>query len=75
MHECVHMNKCMCILMYVCVPYVCVRTQKRVLDPWIWSHGPASHGCWDPDLGPLEEQQGLITADPTPSLKRLSFFK
>jgi hypothetical protein len=72
----VHVRACVCVCVCVCVSYVCVpfRTQKRVLDPWIWSHGAASHGCWDPDLGPLEEQQVLITADPTPSLKRLFFF-
>jgi hypothetical protein len=24
----------------------------------------SAHGCWEPNSGPLEEQQGLLTAKP-----------
>lgn len=34
--------------------------------PWAWSYnGEPPCGCWQSNLGVLEEQQMLVTADPS----------
>lgn len=49
------------IILYALVfsPHVC---------PWDWSHRQCElpHGCWEPNVGPLEEQPALLTAEPAP---------
>jgi hypothetical protein len=34
-----------------------------------------SHECWEPDLGPLQEQQVLLTAEPLLQLPSLCYFE
>lgn len=68
----------MCVCVSVCLSAVCVRLcayecspirgQERVLDPlklgdrslWV-----TQHGCWKPNLGPPQEQQVLLTTEPS----------
>ena len=45
--------------------YSCLQThQKRALDP-ITENCEPSCACWELNLGPLEEQPVLLTADPS----------
>lgn len=65
----------MCAYMSEC--HMCVGScggQKRGWDPLelvFQSVGGAWHGCWELNLSPPEEQQALLTMDP--SIKPLTF--
>lgn len=55
--------------------YWCVQTSvdaiggwRRHWVPWNWSHRwlkTAPHGCQEPKSGPPQEQQALLTAEPS----------
>ena len=61
----------MCLFI-LCVP--CThRDQKRVLDPlepWFTDGCEPPHGCWELNLGPLQEQQVCLPAIEPGSLAR-----
>lgn len=53
----------------------CVQTRRGHQDPGAGVTGGwelCSHGCWEPNCGPLKEQQDLLTTEP--SLRPLSFY-
>lgn len=65
---------CMCLYfwVYVYVPCVCRYVQKpEEVSPSLnlesYAVGAAHSGCWKPSLGPLEEQQIFLTAEPSPN--------
>lgn len=53
--------------MYVCVPYMClvVEVSRGHLLPWHWVADGCEppYGHWQPNLGPLQEQPVLLTAE------------
>ena len=44
---------------HACCPW---RSEESIGSPWNWSKPPC--GCWELNLGPLQEQQMLLTAKP-----------
>lgn len=52
---------------HVCVPHACIvyRSQKRPSDLLELGLCGLSCGCWESNLGTLEEQPLLLTADPS----------
>jgi hypothetical protein len=61
-------SKFLCACVCVCVRE---RERERVLHVWAWCPlrsglelGPP-HGCWEPNPSPLEEQQMILTAEPS----------
>lgn len=55
-----------CCLYTTCMPDIC-RDQKSTSDMlelghrWLW----ATHGCWGPNSGPLEEHHMLLPTEPS----------
>ena len=66
---------CICnylfMYMYVCMHVICVQISKEsregktigFLRGGIKGHGELPYRSWDPSLGPVEEQQILLTAE------------
>ena len=45
---------------------VCVCIHRRGCQiPWTWSHNQLWRWCWDANLGPLQEEQAHLTAEPS----------
>ena len=58
---------CACVCAHVYAHHLCAGTFRgqRASDPWSWSYKQlcAQHECWNPSLGPLEEQ-ALLAPEP-----------
>jgi hypothetical protein len=53
------------LMLCVCVP---MEARRGCRIPWSWSHRQLSSDCcrrWELNLGPLEEQQVLLAAQPS----------
>lgn len=63
--------------LYVCAPLVCtehaIPENIRFSGTGVTDDCEPPYKCWEPKQGPLQKQQGLLTAEP--SLQPLSFWK
>lgn len=70
---------CMCFMLmfvyYVCVCLVAMEARRGPWSPRDWSYScKPSSGCWESNLGPLQEQRVIFTAELVPAGNTFSFF-